>query len=150
MPALAAYASSDDTSAEAQIIIVGRRGSAAAEALADAAFSVFLPGRSVIHVDLEDADCTGFWRGANGEALRLAEQHAADVAGGAAAVALVCARQSCRPPVRDAAALEALLRSLADEAARSCAGAGTAGPTVSRFDLSKAFAKPTAEARKEE
>jgi uncharacterized protein YyaL (SSP411 family) len=143
MPALAAYASTDGAAAEAQIIIVGRRGSAAAEALADAAFSVFLPGRSVIHVDLEDAPCTEFWRGASAGALRLAEQHAADVAGGAGAVALVCARQACRPPVHDAAALEVLLRSLADEAARS----GGAGPAVSRFDLSKAFPKA---ARKEE
>jgi uncharacterized protein YyaL (SSP411 family) len=121
MPLLAAVASTDDAAAEAQLVIVGRRGSAAADALADAAFSVFMPGRSVLHLDLEDAGCTAFWERCNPAALALAAPHAAETAGGGAAVALLCARQACRPPVRDATSLEALLKTVAAEAAGSAA-----------------------------
>jgi uncharacterized protein YyaL (SSP411 family) len=140
MPLLAAVASTDDAAAEAQIVIVGRRGSAAADALADAAFAVFMPGRSVLHLDLSDGGCKSVWEGHNPAAVALAAPHAAETATGDVAVALVCARQACRPPVRDAAALEALLRAVAAEAA----GSGTAPGTFAPFDITKAF-KPRTE-----
>jgi uncharacterized protein YyaL (SSP411 family) len=138
MPALVAAAALDAPAREAQVVIVGRRGAGATEALADAAFSVYYPSRRVIHLDFEDAACMEFWRGANAGVVAMAEPHAAETAGGGAAVALICAAQTCRPAVREPDALRALLLEAAAAGDKS-KGEGGAKPAFAAFDVRKAF-----------
>jgi uncharacterized protein YyaL (SSP411 family) len=143
MPALCAAAALDDAPAEALVLIIGTIGAPATSALADAAFSTFLPTRAVLHLDFDDVACMSFWRAANPGAVAMAEGYAAETtrSGGGGALALVCAAQTCRPPVREPAALAALLR---DAAARGRGGGGGAGGAGAKgsplgFDLSAAF-----------
>jgi uncharacterized protein YyaL (SSP411 family) len=136
MPALCAAASLDDPSREALVLLIGTIGAPASNALADAAFSAFLPGRAVLHLDFDDVACMSFWRRVNPAAVAMAEGYAAETmrSGRGASLALVCAAQTCRPPVRESAALAALLR---DVAARGRGGGGAA--KASAFDLSAAL-----------
>ena len=81
------------------VVLVGPVDSPATRALADVAFRKYLPNRSVIHVDPARPD-----------SLAAAPIAAAGKPGDATAtVAYVCRGRACSAPVRDAAALEALL-----------------------------------------
>ena len=81
------------------IVLVGPLDSPATRALADVAFRKYIPNRSVIHVDPSRPDSLA-------AAPIAAEGKPADVG---ATVAYVCRGRACSAPVRDAAALEALL-----------------------------------------
>ena len=81
------------------VVIVGPIDAAATRALADVAFRKYLPSRSVVHVDPEIP-----------ESLAAAPIAAAGKSGEpGVTVAYVCRGRACSAPVRDAAALEALL-----------------------------------------
>ncbi len=137
MPALCAAAALDDPAHEATVLLIGTAAAPVTEALADAAFAARMPLRRVIHLDFDDAACIAFWRELNPGAVATAEPHAAETHGGKAAVALVCAAQACRPPVREPAALTALLREAAAAGTGGAGGMGSAKATP--FDLPKAF-----------
>ncbi len=81
------------------VVLVGPIDSPATRALADVAFRKYIPNRSVIHVDPARPD-----------SLAAAPIPTAGKLGDAGAtVAYVCRGRACSAPVRDAAALEALL-----------------------------------------
>ncbi|MFS8068671.1 MAG: thioredoxin domain-containing protein, partial [Byssovorax sp.] len=81
------------------VVIVGPIDAPATRALADVAFRKYLPNRSVVHVDPEIP-----------ESLAAAPVAAAGKSGEpGVTVAYVCRGRACSAPVRDAAALEALL-----------------------------------------
>jgi uncharacterized protein len=81
------------------VVLVGPIDAPATRALADVAFRAYLPNRSVIHVDPSRP-----------ESLAAAPIAAAGKPGAdGVTVAYVCRGRACSAPVRDAAALEALL-----------------------------------------
>jgi hypothetical protein len=81
------------------VVLVGPIDSAATRALADVAFHAFVPNRSVIHVDPSNAESL-----AAAPIAALGKPGAPGVT-----VAYVCRGRACSAPVRDAAALAALL-----------------------------------------
>ena len=81
------------------VVLVGPIDSVATRALADAAFHAFIPNRTVIHVDPSRAD-----------SLAAAPIAAAGKVGAPGeTLAYVCRGRACSAPVRDVAALAALL-----------------------------------------
>jgi hypothetical protein len=85
--------------ASTDVVIVGPIDSPGTRALADVAFRAYLPNRSVIHVDPS--------RPGSLAAAPIATAGKLGEAG--VSVAYVCRGRACSAPVRDAAALEALL-----------------------------------------
>jgi hypothetical protein len=81
------------------VVLVGPIDSPATRSLADAAFHAFIPNRSVIHVDPTNAESL-----AAAPIVALGKPGAPGVT-----VAYVCRGRACSAPVRDAAALAALL-----------------------------------------
>ncbi|MEP7124816.1 MAG: thioredoxin domain-containing protein [Byssovorax sp.] len=81
------------------VVLVGPISSPATRALADVAFHAYLPNRSVIHVDPSRAESLA--------AAPIAAEGKTGAPG--ETVAYVCRGRACSAPVRDAAALAALL-----------------------------------------
>ena len=81
------------------VVLVGPIDAPATRALADAAFHALIPNRSVIHVDPSNAESL-----AAAPIVALGKPGAPGVT-----VAYVCRGRACSAPVRDAAALAALL-----------------------------------------
>lgn len=115
-----------------QVVIAGRRGDAAVEALVDAAHSVFAPDKVVISIDPTQQREMDFWREHNPEAFSMVDGAAEKL--GNRSAAFVCQNFTCLAPTADPARVRELLQQSRGPAAGGSAGAD--GARLQEVDLS--------------